>query len=30
MSVTHELLRNAEHYAENFDKGQLPPRLPPR
>jgi carbonic anhydrase len=27
MSVTDELLRNAEKYAENFDKGSLP--LPP-
>lgn len=27
MSVTNELLRNAERYAENFDKGELP--LPP-
>ncbi len=27
MTVTDELLRNAEHYAETFDKGQLP--MPP-
>ena len=27
MSVTDELLRNAERYAENFDKGDLP--IPP-
>ena len=27
MSVTEELLRNAEHYAEGFDKGGLP--MPP-
>jgi len=27
VSVTNELLRNAERYAENFDKGELP--LPP-
>ena len=27
MSITDELLRNAEEYAANFDKGELP--LPP-